>query len=226
MTRVKICGITETEHARAAVDAGADFIGLVFAPSKRLIDVEKAKEITTALKRRTERGDSKAMTVGVFVNTPAAEVNRIADYCGLDTVQLSGDEHWDYLIDIEKPIIKAIRVHPQHVGKDLLAELASGCQLLGADLICLLDCYVAGSYGGSGQAFEWIVAREVSEKFPVIIAGGLSPKNVGQAIKLARPWGVDVSSGVESDGVKDISKINAFIAAVRRTDKELGEKVA
>jgi phosphoribosylanthranilate isomerase len=226
MTRVKICGITETAHALAAVEAGADFIGLVFAPSKRLIDVEKAKEITTAVKGRRERGESKVATVGVFVNTPAAEVNRVADYCGLDTVQLSGDEHWDYLRDIEKPIIKAVRVHRQHGGEDLLAELASGYQLLGADLICLLDCYVAGNYGGSGRAFDWIVAREATEKFPVIIAGGLSPKNVGQAIKLARPWGVDVSSGVESRGVKDISKINAFITAVRRTDKAVGEKVA
>lgn len=226
MTRVKICGITETVHALAAAEAGADFIGLVFAPSKRLVDAERAKEIITAMKGRAERGERKILTVGVFVNTPAAEVNRIAEYCELDRVQLSGDETWDYLTDIERPVIKAVRVRRPQGSEDVLAELAPGYQLRGADFVCLLDSQVEGSYGGSGQAFDWRVAREAAERFPVIIAGGLSAENVGQAIRLARPWGVDVSSGVESEGVKDISKINAFIAAVRQADEALGEKVA
>ena len=226
MTRVKICGITETVHALAAAEAGADFIGLVFAPSKRLVDAERAKEIITAMKGRAERGERKILTVGVFVNTPAAEVNRIAEYCGLDRVQLSGDEPWDYLRDIERPVIKAVRVRRQQGSEDVLAELAPGYQLRGADFVCLLDSQVEGSYGGSGQAFDWRVVREAAERFPVIIAGGLSAENVGQAMKLARPWGVDVSSGAESEGVKDISKINAFIAAVRQADEALGEKVA
>jgi len=226
MTRVKICGITETVHALAAAEAGADFIGLVFAPSKRLVDAERAKEIITAVKGRAERGERKILTVGVFVNTPAAEVNRIAEYCGLDRVQLSGDEPWDYLRDIERPVIKAVRVRRPQGSEDVLAELAPGYQLRGADFVCLLDSQVEGSYGGSGQAFDWRVAREAAERFPVIIAGGLSAENVGQAMRLARPWGVDVSSGVESEGVKDISKINAFIAAVRQADEALGEKVA
>ena len=226
MTRVKICGITETVHALAAAEAGADFIGLVFAPSKRLVDAERAKEIITAVKGRAERGERKILTVGVFVNTPAAEVNRIAEYCGLDRVQLSGDEPWDYLRDIERPVIKAVRVRRQQGSEDVLAELEPGYQLRGADFVCLLDSQVEGSYGGSGQAFDWRVAREAAERFPVIIAGGLSAENVGQAMRLARPWGVDVSSGVESEGVKDISKINAFIAAVRQADEALGGKVA
>jgi len=220
MTRVKICGITQTAHALAAADTGADFIGLVFAPSKRLVDIEQAKEIVAAVK---VHGESKILMVGVFVNAPAAEVNRIAEYCGLDRVQLSGDEPWDYLRDIERPVIKAVRVRRGQSSQDVLAELAPGYQMPGADLICLLDCYASGSYGGSGKAFDWRVAREVAQRFPVIIAGGLSAQNVGEAMRLARPWGVDVSSGVESGGVKDILRINAFTAAVRKADRVLVE---
>jgi phosphoribosylanthranilate isomerase len=224
VTRVKICGITEIIHALAAVEAGANLIGLVFAPSKRLVDVEQAKEIVTSVKGHKElnkRVEQEIITVGVFVNTPAAEVNRVAEYCSLDRVQLSGDEPWDYLRAIERPIIKAVRVRRHQRSEDVLAELVPGEQLQGADLIYLLDCHIAGSYGGSGQAFDWKVAQDAAERFPVIIAGGLCAENVGEAIRIAGPWGVDVSSGVESEGTKDISKIKAFIAAVRHTNQAL-----
>ena len=224
MTRVKICGITETIHALAAVEAGADLIGLVFAPSKRLVDVELAKEIVTSVKGQKElnkRVEQEIIMVGVFVNTPAAAVNRVAEYCNLDRVQLSGDEPWDYLKAIERPIIKAVRVHRHQRSEDILAELASGEQLQGSDLIYLLDCHIAGSYGGSGQAFDWKVAKDAAERFPVIVAGGLCTENVGEAIRIAGPWGVDVSSGIESEGIKDTSKIKAFIAAVGHTDQAL-----
>lgn len=222
MTRVKICGVTQTVYALAAADAGADFIGLVFAPSKRLVDVDKAKEIVATVRGC---GSREVLMVGVFVNTPAAEVNRIAEYCGLDRVQLSGDEPWDYLRDIERPVIKAVRVRRGQSGHDIIAELASGYQMLGADLMCLLDCYASGSYGGGGKAFDWRVAREAGQRFPVMVAGGLSPENVGEAIRLARPWGVDVSSGVESEGVKDILRIKAFIEAVRKAERALVEEL-
>jgi phosphoribosylanthranilate isomerase len=224
VTRVKICGIIETIHALAAVEAGADLIGLVFAPSKRLVDIELAKEIVTLVKGQKElnkRVEQEIITVGVFVNTTAAEVNRVAEYCNLDRVQLSGDEPWDYLRAIERPIIKAIRVRRHQRSEDVLAELAPGEQLQGSDLIYLLDCHIAGSYGGSGQAFDWKVAQNAAERFPVIIAGGLSAENVGEAIRIAGPWGVDVSSGIESEGIKDTSKIKAFIAAVGHTDQTL-----
>jgi phosphoribosylanthranilate isomerase len=220
VTSVKICGITQTAHALAAADAGADFIGLVFAPSKRLVDVEQAKEIVAAVERHGER---KVLTVGVFVNAPAAEVNSIAEYCGLDRVQLSGDEPWDYLRDLERPVIKAVRVRRGQSSQDILAELAPGYQMLGVDFMCLLDCYASGSYGGSGKAFDWRVAREAAQRFTVIMAGGLSAQNVGEAVRLIRPWGVDVSSGVESEGVKDILRIKAFIEAVRKADRVLVE---
>jgi phosphoribosylanthranilate isomerase len=184
--------------------------------------VEQAKEIASAVKGHRE---GQVLTVGVFVNAPAAEVNRIADYCGLDRVQLSGDEPWDYLRDVERPVIKAVRVRRGQSSQDILAELAPGYRMLEAGFVCLLDCYAAGSYGGSGKAFDWRVAREAAQRFPVIVAGGLSPQNVGEAVRLAKPWGVDVSSGVESEGVKDSVMIKAFIEAVRRADRALVEKL-
>jgi len=217
MTRIKICGITEAAHALAAAEAGADFIGLVFAPSKRQVTLERAREIVLAVKD----SGKPTLTVGVFVNAPAHEVNAIADRCGLDWVQLSGDEPWEGLRDIERPLIKAIRVGQKGHSEEITANLKAGYELLGKDFICLLDTHVEGSYGGSGQTFDWGSVREVSEGFPVVIAGGLSVENVGQAIKLLRPWGVDVSSGVETGGVKDISKIKAFIEAVRRADEDV-----
>ncbi len=211
MTRVKICGITETPHALAAAQAGADFIGMVFAPSKRQVCIEKARNIATTVKRLKAR----PQVVGVFVNMPPSEVNYVAEYCGLDWVQLSGNEPWEYLKDIEKQVIKAIRVRNQQDSEDIIAEIITGRQLLGQSFICLLDCHVEGSYGGTGQTFDWQLARQISPRFPVIIAGGLSPQNVAEAIHLVKPWGVDVSSGVETKGVKDVSKIEKFIQKVR-----------
>jgi len=217
MTKVKICGITEAAHALAAAEAGADFIGLVLAPSRRQVNLERTKGIA-----KTVKGLEKPpLVVGVFVNTAAPEVNSIADYCGLDWVQLSGDELWECLGDVERPLIKAIRVSREVKAGELIANMSIGYELLRKDFICLLDSHVEGSYGGTGQTFNWRLARQVSQRFPVIIAGGLSPQNVGEAIEVARPWGVDVSSGVETRGVKDISKIKAFIDAVRKTDEEL-----
>ena len=216
MTRVKICGITEAAHALAAAEAGADFIGLVFASSRRQVTLEQAKEIALAVRDL----EKPPLVVGVFVNTAAPEINRIADHCGLDWVQLSGDEPWEGLREVERPLIKAIRVSRAVNARELIANMSVGYQLLGKDFTCLLDSKVEGSYGGTGRTFDWRLAKQVAQMFPVIIAGGLSPQNVGQAIKVARPWGVDVSSSVETDGVKDISKIKAFVEAVRKIGEE------
>jgi phosphoribosylanthranilate isomerase len=216
VTRVKICGISRAEDALAAAEAGADFIGLVFAPSKRQVDAGRAEEIVKALKGL----ERPPQTVGVFVNLPAIEVERTAERCELDRVQLSGDETWDYIRDIALPVIKAVRVKEGQSGGDILAEIVRGERYMDDNFICLLDCAVAGSYGGSGKAFDWALAREAAGRYPVIVAGGLSPDNVGQAISMAAPWGVDVSSGVESRGSKDIAKIKAFIDAVRAADEK------
>lgn len=215
MTRVKICGITEESHALAAVEAGADFIGLVFAPSSRRITPAKAYEIASAVKKNS----NTTKVVGIFVNAPQSMVNKVADFCGLDWIQLSGDESWEYCRDVIKPIIKAIPVEQQS-PQEIYAKLSAGGKLLSTQrFITLLDSRANGRYGGTGLTFDWEIAQQVARRFPVIIAGGLNSENVAQAIELVAPWGVDVSSGVEVAGVKSPAKIRAFIAAVRRVDE-------
>jgi phosphoribosylanthranilate isomerase len=215
MTRIKICGIRDEVHALAAAEGGANFIGVVFAPSKRQVTLAKAHEIVNTVKKAS----NSTGVVGVFVNMLVSKVNEIADFCGLDWVQLSGDEPWEYCREIDKPIIKTVRIGQQH-SEEICAELTTGAKLLSTQrFITLLDSQVEGRYGGTGLAFNWGLAHQVAKKFPVIIAGGLNPDNVARAIKIVAPWGVDVSSGVETTGVKDVAKIRAFIEAVRRVDE-------
>lgn len=218
MTRVKICGISDITSAIAASQAGADYLGMVFATSKRQISPENALKIVEAVRQL----DSHPQIVGVFVNRPAGEVNQIADFCRLDWVQLSGDENWPYCQEIKTPLIKVF-----HIDSDARhAEISTNVWKVyrsitpPRQLICLLDSAVNGAYGGTGVAFNWQAAKAVSDKFSVMIAGGLNPDNVGELIELTRPWGVDVSSGVETNGKKDITKIKAFIETVRRIDLE------
>lgn len=215
MTRIKVCGIKDTAHALAAVGAGADFIGLVFAASRRRLTPAQAAGIAGAVKK-----SAAAEVVGVFVNMPAAEVNQAAISCHLDWVQLSGDEPWEYCLDIDRPIIKAVRIGSQQSYQEIHARLAEGARKLsGRRFIYLLDSLVEGEYGGTGRAFDWSLARQAAEEFPVIIAGGLTPENVARAIKVVTPWGVDVSSGVETGGTKDLSKIKAFVKHAREAER-------
>ena len=215
MTRVKICGITERAHALAVAEAGADFLGLVFAPSKRQLAPQEARRIAEAVRK----ANNAIEIVGVFVNTPPAEVNQTAAFCRLDRVQLSGDESWEYCREITLPIIKALRVGRQR-PEEICATLTAGASLLSPKrFIALLDSQVKGKYGGTGTRFNWRTAEQVARRFPTIIAGGLEPDNVAEAIKTVAPWGVDVSSGVEVGGVKDVAKIRAFIEAARRADE-------
>jgi len=216
MTGVKICGIKDKTNALAAVEAGADFIGLMFAPSQRQLSPAQAREIASAIKESSDA----TKVVGVFVNTPSSQVNELADLCALDWVQLSGDESWEYCREIIRPIIKAIRIGRQS-SEELCAELSDGSKLLPPQkFIALLDSQVEGKYGGTGESFNWDLAQEVAKRFPVIIAGGLAPENVATLIERVAPWGVDVSSGVETKGVKDVAKIKAFIEAVRKADEK------
>ena len=219
MTWVKICGISDIESAIAASQAGTDYLGMVFAPSKRQVTPEKALQIVEAVQQL----DSHPQVVGVFVNKPAAEVNQIANYCKLDWVQLSGDESWEYCRKIETPLIKVFHIAPDARQAEISTDVWKGYSIVPPNrLICLLDSTVEGAYGGTGTPFNWQVAKAVSEKFSVMIAGGLTPDNVGELMKLTNPWGVDVSSGVETNGKKDIIKMKAFIETVRRLDLEHG----
>ena len=218
MTKVKMCGISQVDHALAAAEAGADFFGLVFAPSKRQVSPQTAQQIA----REVKRFGPHPLVVGVFVNMTAHEVNRLVTFSGLDWVHLSGDESWEYCKQIKRPIIKVIRVSGSRTAEEILAELSLGHKILAPRVFtCLLDSDVKGTYGGTGQTFNWKLASQMAQKYPVIIAGGLSPTNVEQAIKTVKPWGVDVSTGVETEGSKDVSKIKAFIQAVRRADEEV-----
>ena len=214
MTHIKICGIKEEVHALVAAEAGADFIGMVFAPSQRQVTPAQAEKIVSAVKK----SGSTTGIAGVFVHTPVVMVNKLADFCHLDWVQLSGDESQEYCREIHKPIIKAIRAGSLKHISAILARWEKA--LHNQKHIYLLDSPGQGKYGGTGITFDWNLAQEVATRFPIIIAGGLTPENVAQAIKVAAPWGVDVSSGVETRGAKDMDKIGAFIAAVRRADEK------
>lgn len=216
MTKIKICGLSEMQHALVAATAGADFIGLVFASSRRQVSPEKALQIIEAV--RSLSLSPSPTIVGVFANSTVDEVNCIADYCHLDWVQLSGDETWHYCQQIERPIIKTIHISNAKTPEGVVSEIAMGHQILpGQDFVCLLDSKTGDIYGGTGQAFDWQLAGEVSARFTVIIAGGLTPSNVGRLVKEVQPWGVDVSTGVETNGRKDAVKIREFISVVRTT---------
>lgn len=222
MTRIKICGLSEVESALVAIEAGVDFLGMILAPGRRQISPEKAAEIS-----RTVHGlNNHPAVVGVFVNAAAGEVNRIAEYCQLDRVQLSGDETWSYCQEIERPVIKVIHVAETDTAGRVLADIEQGNRILrGSDFICLLDSKVGGAYGGTGRMLNWQLAKEVSARLPVVVAGGLSPANVGRLVTEVQPWGVDVSSGVESYGRKDAAKIRAFVESVRKAETDINQTV-
>jgi len=212
MTIIKICGIMEIEHALAASQAGADYLGLVFAASRRRIIPVKAMEIINAVRQLAR----PPLIVGVFVNAPITDVNFIAESCNLDLVQLSGDESWDYCQDIKKPVIKAIHITTASTVDSVVQTIKKGYNALTpGKLTFLLDTSSKSAYGGTGLTFDPRIAKGVASKYRVLIAGGLTPENVGELIREVKPWGVDVSSGVETEGKKDIRKIKYFIQTVR-----------
>jgi phosphoribosylanthranilate isomerase len=215
MTKIKICGIKTEEQALTAAAAGADFIGVVFALSPRQITASKAEKIVTALKK----SGAKTEVVGVFVNARPGTVKRTAERCRLDWVQLSGDEPWEYCLELDRPIIKVMRVSRSKKAEQVIKDLEYGTKLLKKQKhIFMLDANVREKYGGTGRKFNWNLAVPIARKYPVMIAGGLNPGNVTEAVKIISPWGVDVSTGIETKGVKDVDKIKKFIEAVRQAD--------
>ncbi len=202
MVRVKICGITNLKDALAAAKAGADALGFIFAPSPRRITPAQARLICRELPPFITR-------VGVFVDAPIEEVRAVVEYCGLDALQLHGSESPDCCRALGRRVIKAFRVGDA-INRDEVAHFP-------ADAI-LLDTYIAGQKGGTGCTFDWQLAAGLKLSRPLILAGGLTPENVRQAVATVQPYGVDVSSGVEKDGhpgKKDPEKIRRFIAAAK-----------
>lgn len=204
-TRIKICGIREPADAAFAADAGADAIGLVFhRPSSRYIDVERARDVARAV-------PPFVATVGLFVDVPAEHVRRALDALPLSMLQFHGDETDDFCAQFGRPYLKALRVRP---GVDLLQSFSG----FGGASGILADAYRPGVPGGTGETFDWDLLPAAHD-VRLVLSGGLTPENVGDAIERVRPWAVDVSSGVESaPGVKDQARIARFIEAVRRAD--------
>jgi phosphoribosylanthranilate isomerase len=203
--KVKVCGITNAEDALAAVEAGADALGFVFyQKSPRYVLPAVAGAIITQL-------PPLVTPVGVFVNEGLAAVRSIIDTCGLALAQLHGDENASYCRELSRPTMKALRLKDRG-GLLALAEYQGRGGVRGF----VLDAFSEQSYGGTGQTTDWTLAADVAKTTPILLAGGLTPDNVAEAIRTVRPYGVDVSSGVESGpGKKDHAKISAFIDAVR-----------
>ena len=241
MTLVKICGLRDAETALEGAKAGADFIGIMFAESKRKVTPQQCYDIVEALKeKRTQgrdasfdgprRGDVSAsswfsawaeeieqsaarwrpLIVGVFADMEVDDVNDIADAAGLDLVQLSGGESTEFAGRVHLPVIRAIHVGPGTTEFDVWDAAKPG-----TSAGIMLDTASADARGGTGAAFDWAVANEVARRTPFFLAGGLTPENVAVAVGQVEPWAVDVSSGVETDGIKDIEKIRAFIRAAK-----------
>lgn len=206
-TRCKICGIRDSASAGWAVAAGADALGFVFAEeSRRRLTPPEATRLVAALPAFVSR-------VGLFVNAPADQVRAVLERVPLDILQFHGEEPEDYCRAFERPYIKALRVAP---GADLAALLRS----YPSAALLLLDACSDSGRGGTGERFDWQLAAGASKTRPFALAGGLTPENVAEAIRLLAPFAVDVSSGVEeSKGVKSRQLVNAFMHQVRLADE-------
>lgn len=213
MIRVKICGVTTVEDAEFALEAGADALGLNFVPgTPRCLEVEQAREISEALAPFGTR-------VGIFVNERPEHVMEIARRVGLDAAQLHGDETPEdcrWLIERGLRVIRALRVK----GPETIAQMDAF-----PDCAILLDAYVKGALGGTGETFDWELARQAAVARPIILSGGLKPENVGEAVRDVQPYGVDSSSGVEGAvlGRKEPDRTLSFIENARAAISELEE---
>ncbi|MGH2373292.1 MAG: phosphoribosylanthranilate isomerase [bacterium] len=205
--RVKIDGIRTPADVETAAAAGADAIGMIFAEARRQVTFDQAREIVAAV-------PPFVSTVGVFVNAPVDEVERLASDLRLSAVQLHGDESPEECVTLQRRGIQVIKALPggDRIAREMLARYPMAAALL-------LDTRVEGLAGGTGRTFPWQAAAGLSSEFRIIVAGGLTPENVTQALEVLDPYGVDVTSGVETDGRKDPNKVRAFVARVREWER-------
>jgi phosphoribosylanthranilate isomerase len=219
LTKVKICGLNNVNDALAAANAGADFLGIVFEPhSRRHVDMHDARGLIQSFRSKWHTEEPR--WVGVFANQPLDEVNHILNYCNLDMAQLSGHESLEYCGQLVQPALKVFHVRNDSPAQSVLLEMKQSLKTYqDKGHMCMLDTFKEGVLGGTGQVFNWEVAQALARDYSFFLAGGLSPENVDEAIRLARPDGLDVSSGVETNGQKDAGKIVKFIIQVRQTDE-------
>ena len=209
MTQIKICGIKTLNDALAAIDAGAEYLGFNFySRSPRFVETPVCVEITSAIKAK----HPQIKLVGVFVNSSVDEIKRIMQTCSLDLAQLHGDETPEMFLQLAPIAFKAFRSVPAELTgyeRDIVPAL-------------LVDASVKDKYGGSGITADWSAAAELARRVPLLLAGGLTPENVADAVRQVQPWGVDVASGVESaPGQKDAAKMSAFIKAVQQVEVQV-----
>jgi phosphoribosylanthranilate isomerase len=243
MTRIKICGCMRPEDAAAAARAGADMVGMIFVEGvRRQVSVEEAVFISEAVRAAVPETSApltepfppspktvpdgwferwageisrrlslrRPLVVGVFANQPLDFINEVVETCDLDLVQFSGDEPCELALGVIRPVLKSVKVTAGADAKAVLSGLTPETIALP-----LLEPLVPGAHGGSGVVMDWTVAREISALVPIVLSGGLNPDNVAGAIRTVKPWAVDVSSGVETDGQKDPTRIYEFVSAVR-----------
>lgn len=211
---VKIDGLRQPIHAEAAVLAGADLLGFIFAPARRRVSPADARRCLDAA--RSVAAGRPVLGVGVFVDATAAEMNDIAAAVGLDLLQLHGDETPDLLASLRWPVLKALRPLAGADAPAVATAIAGYRRVANAPVAFVIDGYSPSAAGGAGVRADWRLASEVARRGPTLLAGGLDPGNVAEAIGRVRPHGVDVSSGVETDGAKDEVKIAAFVRAAKR----------
>lgn len=207
MTKIKICGIKTVTDALAAMEAGADLIGFNFySKSPRYIDVGICRDIMSVMRKY-----GYVTYVGVFVNASVEVIRATIETCGLSLAQLHGDETSEMLGALDGKAFKAFRGVPAAIDGFARSESPA----------LLVDAAVKGVYGGSGVTADWSGAEELAKKYSLLLAGGLTPENVAEAVDRVKPWGVDVASGVESaPGQKDPNKMKAFVRAVQSESRD------
>ena len=217
--KVKICGLRDGDSAVEAAHAGADYLGfnLVEGVRRQLTrfqaqDVVRNYRIRARDHRVYRLREKGPQLVGLFRNQDARWVNKAAQQVDVDCVQLCGDEDETYIRAMWKPVLRPIHVKP-NMSRDELSDLVD--HHLGLDRIVLLDTYDENTPGGTGKTFDWSIAEGIVNREGVLLAGGLNPENVHDAVQQLAPWGVDVSTGVETDGIKDHSKIRAFVETAK-----------
>ena len=219
---VKIDGLRQPEHAVAAARAGADLIGFIFAPARRRVTAIEARSCIAAARETATR---TLLAVGVFVDAEPSEIADIAGDAGLDAVQLHGAEPPEFIQSLPVPAFKALRPRPGSPSEEVVSEINRYRSAATPPIGVLIDGYSDQAAGGSGARADWAMAAVVCAGSPILLAGGLDPENVGAAIRHVRPHGVDVSSGVEIDGVKDSARIDQFIRAARAAFLEESRRV-